>query len=257
MGGAKPFGQGQLPLLRLTRDANTGATHGPGPSPARSARVFDTLMPHVWAHGATTIADTRRDAVVVGMAARSLDAAPESFVLVGISMGGYIALEVVREALGRVRALALMSTSATPDTPEQADSRRRQLDLARAGRYDDIVTAAFPLPWSTRATATTPSWPRFGRSQPTSRAEAFCTQLKAVIDRPDSRPVLSTINCPTAVIHGAGDQLITLDHGRGTAASVPFATLTVVEAAGHLAAQEQPAAVGKALDALLSQASAG
>jgi pimeloyl-ACP methyl ester carboxylesterase len=162
----------------------------------------------------------------------------------------------VRQALGRVRALALISTSATPDTPEQADSRRRQLDLARAGRYDDIVTAAFPLLvdpshrddaelaafWSLTAHEVGP--------------EAFCTQLKAVIDRPDSRPVLSTINCPTAVIHGAGDQLITLDHGRGTAASVPFATLTVVEAAGHLAAQEQPAAVGKALDALLSQASA-
>jgi pimeloyl-ACP methyl ester carboxylesterase len=190
------------------------------------------------------------------MAARLLDDAPESFVLVGISMGGYIALEVVRQALGRVRALALISTSPTPDTPEQADSRRRQLDLARAGRYDDIVTAAFPLLvdpshrddaelaafWSLTAHEVGP--------------EAFCTQLKAVIDRPDSRPVLSTINCPTAVIHGAGDQLITLDHGRGTAASVPFATLTVVEAAGHLAAQEQPAAVGKALDALLSQASA-
>ncbi len=226
------------------------------PPLACSARVFDTLMPHVWAHGATTIADTRRDGSVVGMAARLLDAAPESFVLVGISMGGYIALEVVRQALGRVRALALISTSATPDTPEQADSRRRQLDLARAGRYDDIVTAAFPLLvdpshrddaelaafWSLTAHEVGP--------------EAFCTQLKAVIDRPDSRPVLSTINCPTAVIHGAGDQLITLDHGRGTAASVPFATLTVVEAAGHLAAQEQPAAVGKALDALLSQASA-
>ena len=226
------------------------------PPLACSARVFDTLMPHVWAHGATTIVDTRRDGSVVGMAARLLDAAPESFVLVGISMGGYIALEVVRQALGRVRALALISTSATPDTPEQADSRRRQLDLARAGRYDDIVTAAFPLlvdPSHRDDAELAAFWSLTAHEV---GAEAFCTQLKAVIDRPDSRPVLSTINCPTAVIHGAGDQLITLDHGRGTAASVPFATLTVVEAAGHLAAQEQPAAVGKALDALLSQASA-
>jgi pimeloyl-ACP methyl ester carboxylesterase len=114
------------------------------PPLACSARVFDTLMPYVWAHGAATIADTRRDGSVAEMAARLLDDAPESFVLVGISMGGYIALEVVRQGPARVRALALISTSAEPDTPKQASSRRRQLGLARAGRYDDIVTAAFP-----------------------------------------------------------------------------------------------------------------
>jgi pimeloyl-ACP methyl ester carboxylesterase len=188
------------------------------------------------------------------MAARLLDDAPESFVLVGISMGGYIALEVVRQALGRVRALALISTSATPDTPEQADSRRRQLDLARAGRYDDIVTAAFPalVDPSHRSDAELAAF--WSLTAHEVGPEAFCTQLKAVIDRPDAHPMLSTISCPTAVIHGAGDQLITLDHGQGTAARIPSATLTVVEAAGHMAAQEQPTAVGKALDALLNQA---
>jgi pimeloyl-ACP methyl ester carboxylesterase len=68
--------------------------------------------------------------------------------------------------------------------------------------------------------------------------------------------MLSTISCLTAVIHGAGDQLIPLGHGQGTAARIPSATLTVVEAAGHMVAQEQPTAVGKALEALLNQAAA-
>ena len=226
------------------------------PPLACSARVFDTLMPHVWAHGAATIADTRRDDSVAGMAARLLDDAPERFVLAGISMGGYIALEVVRQAPGRIRALALISTSAEPDTPEQAASRRQQLDLARGGRYDDIVTAAFPAlvdPSHRNDAELAAFWSLTAHEV---GPEAFCTQLKAAIDRPDSHPTLSTISCPTAVIHGAGDQIIPLGHGQDTAASIPSAILTVVETAGHMAAQEQPAAVGKALDALLNQAAA-
>jgi pimeloyl-ACP methyl ester carboxylesterase len=167
-----------------------------------------------------------------------------------------VPLEVVRLAPGRIRALALISTCAEPDTPEQASSRRQQLDLARAGRYDDIVTAAFPVlvdPSHRNDAELAAFWSLTAHEV---GPEAFCTQLKAVIDRPGSHPMLSTISCPTAVIHGAGDQLITLDHGQNTAARIPSATLTVVEAAGHMAAQEQPAAVGNALDALLNQVAA-
>lgn len=112
------------------------------PGLACSARLWDTLMPTAWARGATTIADTRRDTTLGGIADRLLANAPDTFA--GISMGGYICLEVVRRAPQRVRALALISTTAAPDTVAQTQSRTRQIELARDGKYDDLVAAAFP-----------------------------------------------------------------------------------------------------------------
>jgi pimeloyl-ACP methyl ester carboxylesterase len=76
-------------------------------------------------------------------------------------MGGYVALEVMRQAPERVRALALLSTSARPDTPEQTAARREQIAMARSGRYDELVRA--PSRWSStrptsRTTTGAPQW---------------------------------------------------------------------------------------------------
>ena len=83
--------------------------------------------------------------------------------------------------------------------------------------------------------------------------DAFCAQLEAAINRPDSRSLLPTIDCPTAVIHGAGDQLIPPDHAHETAAGIPHATLTIIKGGAHMVALEQPAALCKAVDFLLTQ----
>ena len=117
------------------------------PGLACSARLYEELMPYVWAHGAATLADTRRDHSIGGIAERLLADAPPRFALAGISMGGYVTLEVMRQAPERVRGLALISTSARSDTPEQEASRRQQIDLTHAGKFDDLVEAAFPVAW--------------------------------------------------------------------------------------------------------------
>ena len=224
------------------------------PGLACSARLWDTLLPTAWAYGATTVADTRRDRTIGDMADRLLADAPPEFALAGISMGGYICFEVIRRAPHRVRALALISTAAAPDTAEQSASRRTQLAMARDGRYDDLVAAAFPFLvddvhhnnanlaafWSTMAHDV--------------GADAFITQLQAVIDRADYRLTLRTITCPTAVIHGTGDRTIPVSNAQDTADAVPRATLTLVGDAGHMAAQEQPEQVSSAFSALLDQA---
>src|SRR5664279_5759606 len=79
-----------------------------------SARLYDPLLPAAWAHGAVTVADTRRDDTIHAMGARLLHDAPERFVLVGLSMGGYVAHEVMRQAPERVSGLALIGPSPRP-----------------------------------------------------------------------------------------------------------------------------------------------
>jgi len=91
-----------------------------------SARVYESVLDTVWSYGAVTIADTVRDDTIAGMATRLLRDASGRFVLLGTSMGGYVALEVVRQAPGRVAGLALVSTSARADSQDQVAARGRQ-----------------------------------------------------------------------------------------------------------------------------------
>jgi pimeloyl-ACP methyl ester carboxylesterase len=210
-------------------------------------------MPCVWKYGAVTVADTRRDHSIGGIAERLLADAPPRFALAGISMGGYVALEAMRQAPERVRGLAMISTSARSDTPEQEASRRQQIDLTNAGKFNMLVKAAFPLLVDSdhRDDARLAAfWSKMAHE---IGPDVFCDQLEAVINRLDSRSLLPTIDCPTAVIHGAGDQLIPPDLAHEMAAGIPRATLTIINGGGHMVAQEQSAVLCKAIDLLLTQ----
>jgi pimeloyl-ACP methyl ester carboxylesterase len=216
-----------------------------------SARLYERVLPVVWGHGAVAIADTRRDDTLGEMAERLLADAPERFALVGLSMGGYLALEVLRRAPGRIRALALISTSARPDTPEQATGRREQMAMARAGGFDELVEAVFPVLVDSGARGDRELHAIWTSMAHSVGPNAFCSQQQAIIVRPDSRPLLPTITCPTAVIHGVGDGLIGVEQGKELAAAIPGARLTIIDACGHMSALEQASAVGAGLDGLL------
>ena len=141
-----------------------------------SARLYERVLPAVWEHGAATIADTRRDDTLPGIAARLLAGAPERFALAGLSMGGYVALEVMRQAPERVRALALISTSARPDTPEQSDTRRRQVAMTREGRFDEVVDTVFPIMVAASASEDQELHAVWSAMAHSVGPEAFCTQ---------------------------------------------------------------------------------
>ncbi|CAN5201534.1 alpha/beta fold hydrolase [soil metagenome] len=218
-----------------------------------SARLYEPMLPTAWAYGAVTVADNRHDDTVGGMAARLLADAPGTFVLVGLSMGGYVAHEVVRQAPERVSGLVLISTSARPDTAEQRESRRRQRQAVLEGRFDELVEAVFPIlpdPANVADEHLLAGWRLMAGEV---GAEAFLRQLDAVMVRPDSCPGLAAVSCPTAVIHGTGDRLITPDNAVETAGAIPGAALTLVDRAGHMLPQEQPTAAQAALAALLDR----
>jgi pimeloyl-ACP methyl ester carboxylesterase len=110
-----------------------------------SPRLYQPQLPALWRLGPVTIAVNTRDDTVAGIAGRILADAPPRFALAGLSMGGYIAFEIMRQAPGRVARLALLDTSARPDTPELTRRRNGQIDLARSGRFAEVADQQFPL----------------------------------------------------------------------------------------------------------------
>jgi pimeloyl-ACP methyl ester carboxylesterase len=221
------------------------------PGLACSARVWEPILDAVWSRGPVLVADTVRDDSFEGIAARLLEVAPPRFALVGISMGGYLSFEVLRQAPERVLGVAFLSTSARPDTSEQIASREAQIGAAEEGGFDSLIDAAFPVMvdpthrddeglldfWRSMASAVGP--------------ERFVRQQRACIARPDSRPDLAAIECPATVVHGAGDHLIEPENGAEIAAGIPGAEHVVIPACGHMSSVEAPAAVGAAVGDLL------
>ena len=195
------------------------------------------------------IANVIGDGSVSEMARSVLDAAPSAgrFALAGLSMGGYVALEVMRVAPERVARLALLDTSARADTPEQTSERRELIELADKGRFEEVPRRLLPRVLhpdrldDERRTSTV-----FGMADAVG-PEAFVRQEEAIIGRPDSRETLSGIACPTLVLCGREDALTPLPLHEEMASLIPGSRLRVVEKCGHLSTLERPEAVTAAL----------
>lgn len=205
----------------------------------------------LWSHQAEyladiaeiAVADTLRDDSIGAMASRALAAAPESFALAGLSMGGYVAFEIVRRAPQRVARLALLDTSARADTAEQSARRRGLIELAEKGHFKGVTPRLLPLlihrdrqSDQALAGAVAAMAERVGQA-------AFLRQQRAIMGRPDSRADLPGINAPTMVLCGRQDALTPLALHEEMAAAIPGARLCVVEECGHLSPMERPHAV--------------
>ena len=194
------------------------------------------------------VADLTRDDSLRGMAGRVLAAAPERFALAGLSMGGYVAQEILREAPGRVTRAALLATSARPDGPEQVERREALIKLAQTGKFKGVTPRLLPLLIHTdrlhdhALTGTVMAMAeRVGQA-------AFVRQQRAILRRPDGRSALAGIACPTLVVCGRNDALTPLAYAEEIAAAVPDSRLVVIDASGHLPALEQPEAVNLAFE---------
>ncbi|MFL6799569.1 MAG: alpha/beta fold hydrolase [Xanthobacteraceae bacterium] len=212
-----------------------------------SARLYGEQIPVLWRCGPVEVADHTRDDHMAAIAARVLRAAPDRFALCGLSMGGYIALEIMRQAPQRVARLALLDTGARADAPQQTDRRRQLIALAESGRFCEIPDLLFPvLVHRTRlGDASLREINRLMAAE--TGADAFVRQQSAIMRRPDLRPSLGAINCPTLVLVGDGDELTPPALAQEIAAAIPGARLAVIPESGHLSTLEQPAAVNDAL----------
>ena len=212
-----------------------------------SARLYAAQIPELWQVGPVMVADHTRDASMGAIARRILAAAPPRFALAGLSMGGYIAFEIMRQASSRVARLALLDTSARADTAEATAQRHVQMELAAHGRLGEVVEQQFlrcvhPL----------------HRNDPQLREanrlmaqdvgpEAFARQQNAIMARPDSRPTLASIECRTLVLVGEQDELTPLDRAVEMAHGIRGAQLVTVPECAHLSTLEKPREVTRAL----------
>lgn len=205
----------------------------------------------LWQHQLTTLADMvpmlvpdlSEDDHLGAAAQRVLRAAPDRFSLAGLSMGGYIAFEVLRQAPDRVARLALVSTTAHPDRSERTKERRAAMALADRGEFKGVTRRLLPtLIHNARLNNEDLIDTITGMAERVGR-EAFLRQQRLIINRPDSRHDLGLIHCPTAVICGRHDQLTPLADSIEMADEIPGGRLVVIEDCGHLPPLEQPHAV--------------
>ncbi|MEE1657786.1 alpha/beta fold hydrolase [Microvirga sp. CF3062] len=217
------------------------------PGLACTSRLFEPQVAALGSERTILVADHTRDDSIPAIAARLLREAPERFAVAGLSMGGYIALEVMRQAPERVARLALLDTSARPDSVEASQDRERLIALAQAGRFEDIHSRLWPrLVHSDRQADQDLQEVVIGMMRETG-AEAYIRQQRAIMARADSRPNLPGIEVPTLVLVGEGDAIMPPEIAREMAEMIEWASLVVVPESGHLSTLEQPERVTRAL----------
>lgn len=209
--------------------------------------VFRQVGPALWPLGPVTVANHLEGEGIAGIATAILRDAPPRFALLGFSMGGYLAFEILRRAPERVAKLCLLDTTARPDSPETTAKRRDRIGIARNGGFSKTLDGAYD-------DAVHPD--HIGRAELRSLSKAmslavgpetFIRHQEAIIAREDSRPMLASIRVPTAVIVGDADKITPPEAAYEMADTIPGATLTVIERAGHMAVIEQPDATTGAI----------
>ena len=210
------------------------------PGLLEDADAFEALVAGTADIATTVVADLTRADNMPALARAVLDQAPDGPLLVaGHSMGGYVALELMRQAPGRVAKLCLLNTNARPDTPESTENRRRLMALADKD-FEAVVTTLLPKLMTAEHLKDPILTGIIGAMALATGKDAFKRQEAAIIGRADSRPHLKDIRCPTTVIAARDDQLMPVAVLKELADGIPGARLEIVEDCGHMASLEQP-----------------
>ena len=203
--------------------------------------IADIVVPELYDH------DSMGAMAEAALAAAGQHAKGGPFALAGFSMGGYVALEILRRAASRVERLALVDTQATPDTPEATARRLGFIEQTKIGRFKGVQPAIMPMILHpSRFKDTSVTQPILDMALEVG-AEGFVREQHATMGRADSRPMLGSIRVPTLVIVGRQDLTTPLARAEEMAATIPNARLVVIEECGHMSPLEKPAEVTAAL----------
>ena len=204
------------------------------PSLLADQRIFAVQIAALADVASIQVADLTQDVSIPDMAARILAAAPRRFALCGLSIGGYVAMEIIRQEPERVSRLALLNTHARADTDETRQFRRELMALAEQDGVGPVIDRLLrecihPDRLADQALTATIR----AMAHDVGKA-GFLNQQHAMMARIDSRPSLAAIGCPTLVLCGREDELSPVELHHEMAVAIPKATLIVLPRCGHL-----------------------
>jgi pimeloyl-ACP methyl ester carboxylesterase len=178
----------------------------------------------------------------------------ERVVLCGLSLGGYITFELLRQIPARVRAAILCNTKAAADTPEAKQGRGALAEKARTlgtrAVAEELIPKVLGRETRERQPHVVQDVTRMMERQPVA---GIVGALRALRERPDSTPLLARIQVPVLVIAGDDDQITPAAGMQEMAGAIPNAEFVVIPDAGHLAPLEQPRAANTAITEFLAK----
>lgn len=192
--------------------------------------------------GADNVTDIARDV---------LAQCPPRFALAAHGMSGFIAFEMLRQDPSRITALALLGTLAPADNQAQTARRQRYLELVDAGKFAEIIDERVPVVVHPSKRGSEQVEAVVRQMALATGAQTFVRQTRAIMGRPDSRPTLPLIECPTVLVWGRQDGMATEAHQAEMLQSIRGARLEVLEDTGHFCSLERPARVAEIISRLI------
>lgn len=218
------------------------------PGLASDRTLWRDQIPLLEQRGPVHVTDVHaRHATLPDMAAALLAETEGPLVLIGTSMGGILALEACRQAPRRVRALALLGSTARADTPQMKEARTEAAALFEQGRMDDVLRANLPFAFHPSRSSDRALVADYLAMVRRAGGAQLARQNRAMAARADLRPLLPGIACPLLAACGEDDLLTPMACSEEIAAAVPNATLERLPTCGHLLTLEQPARVNELL----------
>jgi pimeloyl-ACP methyl ester carboxylesterase len=218
------------------------------PGLASDRTLWRDQIPVLEQRGPVHVTDAHaRHATLPDMAAAVLAETDGPLVLIGTSMGGILALEACRQAPRRVHALAVLGSTARPDTPQMKEARTEAATLFEQGRMDDVLRANLPFAFHPSKSADRALVADYLAMVRRAGGAQLARQNRAMAARADLRPLLPGIACPLLVACGENDLLTPMACSEEIAAAAPNTTLERLPACGHLLTLEQPARINELL----------
>ncbi|WP_439144284.1 alpha/beta fold hydrolase [Planktotalea sp.] len=197
--------------------------------------------------------DISQHDTVEALASDVLRNTPETFALAGLSMGGIVAMEVIRQAPERVTRLCLMDTNCEAETEQIKAMRQPQIDKAMAGKLDSVMRDEMKPNYLANGQRRGEVLDLCMEMALDLGPDVFARQSAALRDRPDQKKTLVNWDKPTLILTGAEDRLCPLHRHELMAELMPQATLTIIQDAGHLPTLERPIETHAALERWLEE----
>jgi pimeloyl-ACP methyl ester carboxylesterase len=211
------------------------------------ARLFAPQLNDLSRDHVVTVAPITGGERIEEIANAILPALPDRFALAGLSMGGIVAMEIMRKAPERVTRLALMDTNALAETPNSAASYEPLIIGAKAGKLEESLRQMMRPEYLAPGPARFAVLSDFVEMALDIGPEVFIRQIRALQRRSDQQATLRKIKCPTLILCGEHDGLTPVKRHSFMAELIPYAHLEIIPDAGHLPTLEQPEKVTQAL----------